>query len=256
VETLNEGTSKASSSGNSSTRSIRSRRGYKSNLSGLALVAPPDAAPRSYTQLTPPSTAPVSGKHFLPHERDHFDKGHQRSTSEVAPPKKTSPRDVGIVGTARNAVMSESRSSTGNKDRKDKKETENNNNLTLQPPIFQRPSRSRTPSPIPNAISEKLDDQANMLSPVSSYYEAMNPRPMVSPIVTPEIGEGKEIHVPVAAPVVVSVHSTIQQLKNSPALSRRTDTPDTVGISQSVPIPESFLHYQPGESLRPMVDAT
>lgn len=95
-----------------------------------------------------------------------------------------------------------------------------------------------------------------MLSPVSSYYKAMNPRPMVSPIVTPEIGEGKEIHVRVAAPVVVSVHSSIQQLKNSPALSRRTDTPDAVGVSQSVPIPESFLHYQPGESLRPMVDAT
>lgn len=248
VETLNEGTSKASSSGNSSTSSIRSRRGYKSNLSGLALVAPPDAAPRSYTQLTPPSTAPASGKHFLPHERDHFDKGHQRSTSEVqvAPPKKTSPRDVGIVGTARNAVMSESRSFMENKDRRDKKEMENNNNLTLQPPIFQCPSKSRTPSPIPNAISEKLDEEANMLSPVSSYYKAMNPRPMVSPIVTPEIGEGKEIHVPVAAPVIVSVHSTIQHLKNSPALSRRTDTPDTVNISQSVPIPESFLHYQPG----------
>ena len=40
--------------------SIRTRRGLHSSLAGLALVAPPDAAPKSYCNLTPPFTAPPS----------------------------------------------------------------------------------------------------------------------------------------------------------------------------------------------------
>jgi hypothetical protein len=84
-----------------STSSLLSRRGYDAPLPNIALVAPPDASPLTYTNLSPPMSAPLHDRDPSPSQLSH----HQRSTSDmsaiVSGPsirRKTS-RDVGIVGT-------------------------------------------------------------------------------------------------------------------------------------------------------------
>ena len=46
---------------------LRSRRGFRNDPHGLALVAPPDASPRAYSMQAPPSSAPsASGSNLRP----------------------------------------------------------------------------------------------------------------------------------------------------------------------------------------------
>ena len=146
--------------------SFRSRRGQ----SGLALVAPPDAAPTNYTHLTPPPTANI------PSDRD----------------TNLCQRDISTIT-------------------KDTHDDDQNSSRRSQ-----SPSRGLTAPNIP-----------------------LTPSSMFSPV-TPEIGQAKEIHIPVAGPVVVNLGS---HLRNDP--SSRTDSPlpepTLLGTSIS-----SYLHYQPG----------
>lgn len=132
--------------------SFRPRRGQ----TGLALVAPPDAAPTNYTHLPTPS--------------DQETNLHQRHISSTT---KT-----------HNDDQSSSRRS-------------------------QSPSKRLTPN-IP-------------LTPLSLF----------SPV-TPDIGQAKEIYIPVAGPIVLNLDSHPSSRTNSP-------DPSTLGTPMS-----SFLHYQPG----------
>ncbi|CAA7260230.1 unnamed protein product [Cyclocybe aegerita] len=245
MDTVHEGTQKSHSGVASNPGSLRSRRGHNSSLAGLALVAPPDAALRTYTQLTPPSTAPATGDY----DGDslvtvHQDRGHHRSASENTATKTASSRDTGTVGTSQGALSSTvaERSRTRGKDK-------NNNNA---PPsfAFQRTTASRSPSPTRSALAQGRA----LLSPPDSVYPPMSTIDMFSPIVTPDIGEGKEIHIPVAAPVVVDLESAQSQKALSSSMSSRSESPAFRGagmsygspVSLSSSLTSAYLRYQPG----------
>lgn len=232
---------------------IRSRRGLEGRLGGLALVAPPDASPKTYTSLTPPSTAPiisdresraihVNGFNSLPSK-------HGRSASEAVDSiKRTglhhkSSRDVGIVGTDRTSIATE---------RPERRQQPQPyiNHQALRPPIFQMP-HSRSPSPgyssdASNASTRHGGSTENDLTPMKTR----SAKPLV---VTPEIGQEKQIDIPVASPVVVNLGS--DSLKQAPTNSAKQNldgiVPQIIVRPSPVPevpftpsVPSSYLHYQ------------
>ncbi|KAK7060232.1 hypothetical protein VNI00_000997 [Paramarasmius palmivorus] len=234
---------------------LRSRRGVEASLGSLALVAPPDAAPATYTHLTPPSTAPVDtnttnnthssssnsfSRSASSDERRDVDSkahGHQRSASEaITSNNKSSPRDVGIVGTQRAPLLVE----TTKLEPLDEK--------ALQPPVFIHP-QSRSPSPYtPSSSSPQKELSSPALPP-------MKRRSTGQSIITPDIGDEKSIDIPVASPVVVKLASN-EIPQSAPSLSRPKGTltpapqinvvpnsPTTVFMPE---VPSSYLHYQPG----------
>ena len=179
------------------TGSIRQRRGYKNNLTGLALIAPPDAASHTYTHLTPPSTAPLTGdminrglKTFVQ------DKTHQRSASDIAQTVSSRPTmdTKKILRTWRFPSKGpDTRAST-------------------------LPSQSTTP--------KTADQQRSAYS-----YLTLD----LSAIGTPLIGEAKEIHVPVAAPIVMNLENVGQPKTTLPTPRADSPTSSTVcGHGQSV----------------------
>jgi hypothetical protein len=250
VQMDTESTPKSSSSQPHGNGSLRSRRGLHSNLAGLALVAPPDAAFNSYTHLTPPSTAPITGDTS---KRDTSDgssrntregKGHYKTSSEGLNTNKRSPRDVGIVGTGRLSPT---------KDAYNGKESTPNDDL--HPPIFQQP-HSRPSSP--GGVSDVSDPMRNLLSPVLAKLPYKRRSTEDSLIVTPEIGEAKDITARVAAPVIVSLESAraVQTEKRyprkaSPTLSSSAPQIVVQSVPVDTPFPTSdtspYLHYQPGQ---------
>jgi hypothetical protein len=169
--------------------SLRSRRGHKSDLSGIALVAPPDAAPTNYTQLTPPPTA------NRPYDNQ----------DTVTP--NSHQRDI---------------STTTSKDTHD--HDQDSSRFRATPRSWSRsPSRGLTTSRI-----------------------SLSPSPMYSPL-TPDIGQGKDIHIPVAGPIIVNLDSHLRKVPSS--ISSRTDTPppDTGLLrTPTSSTASSYLHYQPG----------
>jgi len=229
----------------STTGSIRSRRGHKSNLAGLALVAPPDAALRTYTQLTPPSTAPISADYLTSSmSTAHQDnKGHHRSASEITKP---SSRDVGGLRAAQGpkAIIPHEARTKGRKD-EDKHGSA---------PRLRETRPSRSPSPTHSTRSSRGDNERGPLSPLDSNYPSLSAVSMFTPI-TPKIGEGKEIHIPVAAPVVVKLDN-LESGKPNTAASRRSESPSqtasaSIGTPSSFATPKSsaYLRYEPGKSL-------
>ncbi|KAF8897249.1 hypothetical protein BD779DRAFT_1795983 [Infundibulicybe gibba] len=123
---------------------IRSRRGHEQNLAGIALVAPPDAAVDTYTQLTPPPAQPTPEPKTPKH--------HYRGASESTGQKK-SPRDVGIVGTQPPSptlkLIPELAKAPGHTPAASIAPA-NTSTSSLHPhPIFQQP-HSRSPSPNPD----------------------------------------------------------------------------------------------------------
>ncbi|CAK5275768.1 unnamed protein product [Mycena citricolor] len=227
-----------------STSSSKSRS--RGRLEGLALVAPPDAAPGSYSNLSsPPYSAP-------PHAAaDHMSsslasptKSHARSTSEVT---NTSAklRDVGIVGTEADpgVVVNE----PPKKLRLAVTPSRSGSSLSLLPatagPVFQEPHPSRGPSPhaivTPNSSTPEL--RLNILKRRSTDLS----------VHTPEIGQSKDIHVPVASPVVVdlgldsSLHAVFDAPGRSPAVSEVVEPRVPGSPTGSLPL-SAYLHYQPG----------
>ena len=130
---------------------IRSRRGHKSDLTGLALVAPPDVAPTTYTHLSPP-------------------------------PLTANPQSSPILNL-------------------------DHENTSLTKDFPESP-----PSP----------DHTRDLTTLHTSHLPSTPLPMFSPI-TPKIGQGKEIHIPVAGPVVVNLGSRPKH--SSLSTSSRTNSP-------------------------------
>jgi hypothetical protein len=212
-----------------SSSAVRSRRGLQTRLDGLALVAPPDAAPNLYEYLNPPTSAPpTTTSRSMQHHPE--DKGHNRSASEATSisPKSKPSRDVGIVGTASSSAPLES----------PKKLRLQTATESLLPPVFQEPHSSRASSP--NTAATPAD--AASLSPF-----AQKRRSTELSVHTPEIGQGKEIHVPVASPVVVNLGPDASLRVGNSTFDRRSPAPQVIEPRSASPLPpSSYLHYQPG----------
>jgi|ERR1700722_8429077 len=208
--------------------SLRSRRGFGTRLDDLALVVPPDASPRSYAHLTPPSTAPVSGDRTR-HEWATKPNSHHRSQSDALSHLRQGDlhyqpsRDVGIVGTE---------TSSSNNHKLDKPKV-------FSPPIFQ-PSQDlfengTDPSRLPVSA---LDDS----TPTKSAGKL--------PILTPEIGQEKDPSVAVAPPIVLNLGALTQPLITR-KLSSRAATSGS-HVQPTSPYPPStappHLNGHPGKS--------
>ncbi|KIJ70345.1 hypothetical protein HYDPIDRAFT_35739 [Hydnomerulius pinastri MD-312] len=257
-----EHTSWTSDSGGSPSNSLRSRRGLEG---GLALVAPPDASPRSYTALTPPMSAPMSNPRpsLSALHPVSSSSNHTRSTSEAVGvstkvfghvPRKSS-REVAIIGTTgfpgASASVPQQRSNTS-------PATE-----ALKPPLFQMP-QSRSPSPGTSEISDssssanrarrRKDALAPGVSPIKELKEAS------TPVRTPNIGESKHISDRVAGPIVINLFPESPSPSSRPSsqlsisqetTSSRTTlsspiTPSTAFTSPTSTTPSPYLYYQPG----------
>lgn len=173
------------------TSSIRQRRGYN-NLAGLALIAPPDAASHTYTHLTPPSTAPLTDMM----SRGPFvqDKTHQRSASDIAPAISRPTMDATKTSRVWRFQI--------------KRLNDHNGSDTRAPPLPSDPSQSTSP---------KSADQ------VHSPYLTLDLADFGSSIGTPLIGEAKDVHVPVAAPIVMNLEN-VGQPKTTYSI-QRADSP-------------------------------
>lgn len=195
-------------------RCVNPRLAEKS--SGIAFVAPPDASPAAYTNLTPPSSAPAHIS-TIPNSITAYDRGtskHKRSVSDVLGTRvlpRKNPRDVGIVG-----QLDENTPSITRKTNDDIQSYFDIQGSKI--PVFQTPHRSPMPSPIPESATVSPQHPSN------TYPGQL----------TPEIGEAKDIHKPVVGPVVVDVNGAVRD-KSGPFL-----TPFTPSV------PSSYLYYQPG----------
>lgn len=188
--------------GGSPQSSLSSRRGI--HVNGLALVAPPDASPATYTNLTPPPSAPpVSGNRGLgiapPAAATHSRSASEAIGGHLHLHRKTS-RDIGIVGVGR---VIPSISETGNQS------SPRLNRLTdpslLHAPIFQTPSKSRSPSPAVQTPDLTENGTPTINSSTPHFWDPnARDREQTS---TPAIGESKDIQQPVVGPVVVGLHS-------------------------------------------------
>lgn len=233
----------------------------EAHLGGLALVAPPDASPQSYSALTPPRTAPVSEPQPSITVTRLLSSSHARSSSDAfgAFPKnighvpRKSSREVAIVGTASfsgSASVLQLPSNTP-------PATD-----SLRPPLFQIP-QSRSPSPGLSEISDsgcsshrgrqRKDALAPGVSPVKEVKE------FSTPVRTPNIGESKHISDRVAGPIVINLfpqspspspafsspHSSAQDL-----MSLRTNFSSPLTLSTALASPDTtsspYLRYQPG----------
>lgn len=233
--------SRRGDSGASSSSRLLSRRGV--HVNGLALVAPPDASPATYTDLTPPPTAPIlSGGNQRSHS-PRLAAFHTRSTSEATGSlsylrHKTS-RDVGIVGIGHIPSIAETSSHPS-----PPRETHElyTNSAGLQVPIFQTPTKSRSPSPAIDTpdlagTSASSTGQSPYLS--AWHYSSDSVRYQPS---TPGIGEGKDIQQPVVGPVVVDLDS-------GKVFKRRPMQPmdiNNTSVSHKISQGSSYTPYQPG----------
>jgi hypothetical protein len=96
--------------------------------------------------------------------------------------------------------------------------------------IVQMPSHNLALVAPPDAASTNYTHPDQTDNNISS--QSLTPSHMFSPL-TPEIGQPKEIHIPVAGPVVVNLDS---HLRNPPP-------PDPSSFGTPI---SSYLHYQPG----------
>ncbi|KAJ7047647.1 hypothetical protein C8F04DRAFT_1216912 [Mycena alexandri] len=220
---------------------VRTRRGLETRLEGLALVAPPDAAPKSY-QFTPPTSAPPNSSRSMPHGPPPEDKGHNRSASEATTRilKSKSSRDVGIVGTVASPTTSSAPLEPPKKLRLQLASE------SLLPVVFQEPHASRAGTP--NTLATPLDGPS--LSPLTPPQapKRRSTELSIQSVHTPEIGQPKEIHVPVASPVVVNLGPDASLRVGNSSFDRRSPALQVVeprDASPTLPL-SSYLHYQPG----------
>lgn len=244
MESLQEAMSASGTS--SSESSLRSRRGISTNLAGLALVAPPDASSKTYTHLSPPNTATTSvagGTEEKDKDGDRkHGQGHHRREGQHTP------RDRG---------------------------TEDKNSLADNKTTYHYERARRSPSPTKlthpattttttRPIPNPYEAQRAMLSPTSArgidghsaLSSAFPSSTLPTPLITPDIGAGKEIHVPVAAPVVVNLAASAAQprppiLRNTTVAIPPVQSP-VHGVTATAvfdPLKTSgFVNYKPGAS--------
>lgn len=210
--------------------SLRSRRGVEAPMEGLALVAPPDASPKTYTHLTPPTTAPLLIEKGSTAAGN--DTHHSRSLSEATATGKTlhkrkSSRNVGIIGTTKQSdTMSIPQQEASPE--------------ALRPPIFQMP-QSRSPSP--GSMAQETDSGRSSRQGKQEFLAALGVQSPSVGIVTPAIGDGKRIYDPVAAPVIISLTPSTPRLHTAdPSFPHST----TTGPLSPEAAPSPYLYYQPG----------
>lgn len=215
------------------------------NHSRLALVAPPDASPYSYS---PPVSKPQPSTNKPRSQSDAF-AAFPKHTGHV--PRKSS-REVAIVGTSSFPASASVLQRSSNTPASD----------SLRPPIFQIP-QSRSPSPGVSDVSDsgcstnrarqRRDALAPGVSPVKELKE------LTTPVRTPNIGESKHISDRVAGPVVISLfpqppspspvspssHSSTQDLM-SPRTNLSSPLTPSTALTSPATSPSSYLHYQPG----------
>lgn len=245
MDTLDEAVPKSLLPKTQDKNSTRSRRELQESLADLAFVAPPDAYHRAYTTLSPPSTVPVTGDlvHKVPDITLADKKFHSRSVSEIVPNKNPSVKDVGgVAGTQTHAPAGE----------KLFQEQGDNANNKIRPPIFKLPTHSRSPSSPTQSTAFDLAEHARQQLLPLHYTPLMSITSLNQRIITPEIGQSKEIHVPVAAPVIVTL-TTSDTLRPESAASSRQNTPSPLTAMQAATqapyLPDTtspYLHYQPG----------
>ena len=223
--------------------------------SGLALVAPPDVSPQSYSALTPPRTAPVSKPHpsiTIAHPY------HARSPSDASAafpklsighvPRKSS-REVAIVGTTSfpgSASVPQQLPNTSAPD-------------SLRPPIFQIP-QSRSPSPCVSDISDSGCSTSRGRQRKDALPPGVTPIKEVStPVRMPNIGESKHISDRVAGPVIINLfrqspspspvlsspRSSAQDLM-SPRTNHSSPLTPSTALTSPATTPSPYLYYQPG----------
>lgn len=241
-------------SGGGSPSNLRTR--LEVQLGGLALVAPPDASPQTYSALTPPRTVPVSKLQpsiaiSLPNRARSPSDAFQVSQKSVSHAPRKRSREVAIVGTASFPVSVPQQPS-------------NTPPATdsLRPPVFQIP-QSRSPSPEPSEVSDsgcsanrgrqRRDALAPGVSPIKELKE------FSTPVRTPNIGESKHISERVAGPIVINIfpqsplpspafsspHSSTQDLMSPRTTSSSPLTPSTA-LTSPATTSSPYLHYQPG----------
>ncbi|EMD41105.1 hypothetical protein CERSUDRAFT_111682 [Gelatoporia subvermispora B] len=223
-------------------RGLLSRRGI--HVEGLALVAPPDASPRTYTDLTPPPSAPIVTERVNMASQMG---SHHRSASEAITAKPQSrlhhksSRDVGIVGTAYKRPG-------GMSPRPDEQRSQPNTDM-LGVPVFQTPTKSRSPSPAARSAEPEVVDQGQGRYSLPTLTARFGSK---EPVTTPGIGEYKDISQPVIGPVVVGI--TSDMLWQEPSQSPGTLSPSisssatrvTTPSSRSSYSPSPYLYYEPG----------
>ncbi|KAF8491414.1 hypothetical protein JB92DRAFT_3128359 [Gautieria morchelliformis] len=258
--------------------SLLARRGVDSSrLGGLALVAPPDARPSSFTgsdlSLIPVS-APATGvpPPYQETKTESFQAGHHRSMSEAQSRKKgvtkASPRDIGIVGTL-GSLHSASPEQTENPRPECQRPSTSEGDRgsgggapsdALTAPVFQTP-RSRSPSPLPLTGGPPSTNIPTSESPVAARAWPVGHEQQL----TPSIGQDKELGRPVAAPVVMDLSAGQPIIGRSPNIIRSVSPNaepttssshtyvdrETHRTSGRLPFKPnqaalSYLHYQPG----------
>lgn len=239
---------------------LHERRGM---VGHLALVAPPDAAPQHYTDISPPASAPPTrSKSMARHMEASLDgsqsasSGHHRSYSEMQsntirkmPSIKKAPRDVGIVGT--NPPNTPDRIPS----RPPSRPQEDDNAPATFPesatsPIFQRP-KDRSPSPYLNPSLSEPSSPAVELggnAPSSGHLDTTW-KVLQSAHTTPAIGEAKDIKQSVAGPVVLAIpprhfdwNTPTQPNQNTPEIKTTSSSP----VHLPSPSDTAYLHYVTG----------
>ncbi|KAI6047098.1 hypothetical protein EDC04DRAFT_2556465 [Pisolithus marmoratus] len=228
------------------------------SVNSLALVAPPDASPRSYSALPSCRASLPRDGQCVPSSRSHTRssseavKASSRAMGHVA---RKSSREVAIVGTA--ASFPEGTASDLQQWSKLSPHLD-----ALKPPLFQVP-QSRSPSPGTSEVSDssssayrarqRKDAITLGVSPIKELKEGS------TPVVTPSIGESKHISDRVAAPIVINLfpespspsprsisqHSTSQQSTSSSVIFSDPFSPSTAQTSPTAEM-SPYLHYQPG----------
>ena len=214
---------------------LLSRRGL--HINGFALMAPPDASPKTYTDLTPPPTAPITGDRTAETPSHPC---HQRSASDITHTSghtrlhHKSSRDVGILSGGMFSIperVGSPRDKTHDKD-------------ALKAPIFQTPTKSRSPSPavhtpdLSDSTTSSLNDSSHATPPTETIR-------VPGPLLTPSIGEEQDIAQPVVGPVVVG-------LRSDEVLRRQSEpTPQpsaNMALSLNLPTHSTppYLFYQAG----------
>ncbi|KAG6880411.1 hypothetical protein C0992_000013 [Termitomyces sp. T32_za158] len=210
--------------------SIHTRRGVTSDLTGIALVAPPDAAPSSYTHLTPPTTAPTTADVTA---QNSCAKKQHKDASDVMNVTRNVSRESGAA---------DQRGQTISKETPEPQNFVDNKSLT--PPGDQQyipPHLSYS-----GEVSDSSNQTHESLSPGRAGPNIMRgntPNPLVT---TPEIGEKKDVGVRVAAPVIINLESA-GAIKRRDTSSQLDTIIRPVSAVPLTPQDKSvYIHYEPG----------
>lgn len=209
--------------------SIRARCGVTSDLTGIALVAPPDAAPSSYTHLTPPTIAPTTSDVTA---QNNCIKKRDKNSSDVANGTRSIGRESGA-------------DQGGPETLEETLEPQNTVDNTLPDDQHNKPLQLSASS----EVSDSSNQTHELLSPGQAGPNIMRRNAPNSLVTTPEIGEKKDVSVRVAAPVIVNLESAgaIKRKDTSSHLDTIVHQVSAVPLtSQGKPV---YLQYEPGKPI-------